>query len=106
MNLFRTTLLAAALAAATPLAAHEGHVHKVMGTVASVDTKARHLDVKGTDGKTVDVVIDDKTKIERGTSPAPLDQVAVGSRVVVHYMMEHGGTNRAVEVKLPAAPAR
>ena len=59
--------LAAVLALAVPgtLAAHEGHTHKVLGTVASV--QGNHVEVKTTDGKSVTVMLDAKTKITRGT---------------------------------------
>ena len=49
--------LAAILVCAAPgtIAAHEGHTHKVMGTVTSVQGKT--VEVKTTDGKSVKVTL-------------------------------------------------
>src|SRR5262245_29616985 len=41
--------LIAFMAAPSIVAAHEGHAHKVMGTISSVE--GNHIMVKGTDGK-------------------------------------------------------
>jgi hypothetical protein len=60
--------------------AHEGHDHKVMGTVSSIDGK--NLMVKTTDGKTVMVMLDAKTKITQGKKKVELTTVKVGDRVV------------------------
>src|SRR5262245_51423221 len=64
-----------------PLLAHEGHDHKVMGTVAAVQDL--RVDVKGADAKTSTVTLDDKTKISRGKSPAKVTDIKTGDRVVV-----------------------
>src|SRR5206468_4770570 len=53
--------------------AHEGHAHKVMGTVSSVD--GNNVMVRTADGKTVMVMLDSKTAITRGTTK--LDATAV-----------------------------
>ena len=54
------------LAAAPSLAsAHEGHAHKVMGAKIS-SIQGTNLMVKGTDGKTVMVMMDAKTKVTKG----------------------------------------
>jgi hypothetical protein len=78
-------LVGAALAAVllVPMAAraHEGHLHKVMGTVTSV--KDDHVMVKTTDGKTVTVMLDGKTTVTRGTTKLTAAAVKVGERVVV-----------------------
>ncbi len=57
--------------------AHEGHVHKVMGTVSSIDGSS--VMVKGTDGKSVMVMLDAKTKITRGEKA--LDASALKSAI-------------------------
>jgi hypothetical protein len=62
--------------------AHEGHTHKVMGTVAQ-----RHdnqLEVKTTDGKTVTIVVNEKTVVLRGKTKLDLSAVKAGERVVVN----------------------
>ena len=40
---------------------HEGHVHKVLGTVFM--RHENHLEVKATDGKTSTITLNEKTKI-------------------------------------------
>jgi hypothetical protein len=75
-------LMALVLSVVVPAAAraHEGHAHKVMGTVSSISGK--NLMVKGTDGKTVMVMLDAKTKITQGTRAVDFSVVKVGDRVV------------------------
>jgi hypothetical protein len=61
--------------------AHEGHVHKIMGTVT-----VRHdnqFEVKTTDGKTVTILMNGKTSVLRGKSKVDLTAVKPGERVVV-----------------------
>lgn len=66
----------------TPWAlAHEGHVHKVMGTVSTIHEN--HLEVKGTDGKVAVITLTDKTKILRGKAPAKPADIKSGERIVV-----------------------
>jgi len=75
-------LMMIALAVVAPAAAraHEGHAHKVMGTVASVDGK--NVMVKTADGKTVMVMLDAKTKITQGKTKLEASALKVGDRVV------------------------
>lgn len=79
-------LLCAAVAAiSAPRAiAHEGHAHKVMGTVATVN--GPHLEVKDKDGKMTMHMLDNKTKIRRGKAVAAMADIKVGDRVVVSYV--------------------
>ena len=74
------TILAAALVFPFVARAHEGHDHTVMGTVSSISGK--NLMVKGTDGKTVMVMLDAKTKITQGKKKVELSSLKVGDRVV------------------------
>jgi hypothetical protein len=60
--------------------AHQGHAHKVMGTVSSID--GNNLMVKTTDGKTVMVMLDAKTKITRGKTKLDVSALKVGDRLV------------------------
>ena len=80
--------LAAVLAFAGPgtVAAHEGHAHKVLGTVASV--QGNHVEVKTTDGKSVTVMLDAKTKITRGKEKLDASAIKVGGRVSIDAMQE------------------
>jgi hypothetical protein len=60
--------------------AHEGHDHKVIGTVSSVGGSS--LMVKTTDGKTTMVMLNAKTRITRGKAKLTAADVKVGDRVV------------------------
>lgn len=60
--------------------AHEGHPHKVMGTVSSVE--GNNVMVKTADGKTVMVMLDGKTAVTRGKAKLSVAAVKVGDRVV------------------------
>jgi hypothetical protein len=90
----------ALFAAAGNVQAHEGHQHKVMGTVAQVHVeKVAHVEVKTTEGKTVILTCDDKTQFMKGKSAATLKDVVAGVRVVA-TTVEEGKTIRAVEVQV------
>ena len=106
----RTWIVATALAAALviPLAAraHAGHdAHKVMGTVSSID--GRNLMVKTTDGKTVMVMLDAKTKITQGKKKVDPSTLKIGDRVVAEGKedknMIMAATLRVGETPAPAA---
>ena len=81
-------VLVALLAVANPggLAAHGGHTHKVLGTVTSV--QGSHVEVKTTDGKSVTVMLDAKTKITRGKEQLDASAIKVGGRVSIDAMQE------------------
>ncbi len=102
----RTWIAAVALLVtlAVPAAslAHTGHAHKVMGTVSSVDGK--NFMVKTTDGKTVMVMMDAKTKITRGKAKVDVTSLQVGERIVAEGA-EEKDMIMATSVQLPAAPA-
>ena len=74
------TLLALPVAAR----AHEGHMHKALGTIASIN--AEKVEVKTTEGKTLTVVIDKKTAITRGKDKLDATALKVGDRLSVDYM--------------------
>lgn len=69
------------LAIAPIASAHEGHTHTVMGTVLTV--KAGQVDVKKQDGKTVTIVLTDKTTVMSGKTKASIADLSAGVRVVV-----------------------
>ena len=71
-----------ALALLLPVAAfaHEGHAHKVMGTIETI--AGNHLTVKTTDGKSAMVMVDAKTKITRGKAKLAAAALKVGDRIV------------------------
>lgn len=84
------------------VAAHEGHDHKVMGTVSMIHEN--HLEVKDKDGKTVTVTLNEKTKILRGKQKATKAEIKEGERIVVTYVSKEK-TFVAREVRLGAKAA-
>ena len=83
--------------------AHEGHMHKALGTVSSID--GQHVVVKTTDGKSLMVMLDKETTITRGKDKLDASALKVGERLSVDYM-EEKGMNMAHAIKLAAAPAQ
>ncbi len=61
--------------------AHDGHIHKIMGTVTARD--AKHLEVKTPSGENLSIAITTKTTATRDKRKVPLSEVQIGSRVVV-----------------------
>ncbi len=85
--------------------AHEGHEHKVMGTVAAVD--AAHVEVRGADGRVQSIQFAPSTRFVRGGEPADALAVKPASKIVVKFT-EAKETKTATQVELPAvvkAPA-
>ena len=86
--------------------AHEGHAHKVMGTVAM--RHENHLEVKATDGKTAIITLNQKTKILRGKSKVTIDDIKPGERLVVTATQTKDKAGKvtlvATEVRLGGAP--
>jgi hypothetical protein len=66
--------------ASAPVWAHEGHAHKVMGTVCAVH--ADTVKVTGTDGKSHTLTLTEKTKVVRGSTPVKASDLRPGYRVV------------------------
>ena len=61
--------------------AHDGHIHRIMGTVTVRD--AKHLEVKTPSGEVLSIAITPKTTATRDKRKVPLGEVQVGRRVVV-----------------------
>lgn len=93
-------LLLAGLAFAAGPAAHEGHTHRVMGTVKAVD--AAQMEIETKDGAKVTAQLTQDTKYRRGKAAATADEVKPGDRVVVSIVEKEGRTI-ALEVLLPPA---
>lgn len=87
--------------------AHEGHAHKVMGTVSVIHEN--HLEVKGTDAKTSTFTLNEKTKILKGETVVKAADIKEGDRVVVTAAEEKGADGKTIlvakEVRL-GTPAR
>ena len=94
-------MLALIALAPSMAAAHEGHAHKVMGTVTSV--QGSNLMVKSTDGKSVTVMIDAKTKITQGKTKVELAALKVGDRIVAEGA-DKKGTIVATSVRVGETP--
>lgn len=82
--------------------AHEGHTHKVMGTVSGI--QANKVEVKTTTGKMVTVVLSDKTSVMRGTEKLDVSALKIGLRVSIDATQEKS-TLTAQTVKIGTAPA-
>ena len=100
-----STVFAAALALAilVPAAAraHDGHVHKVMGTITSIS--GTNLMVKTTDGKTMMVMLDAKTAITQGKAKVTLTALKVGDRLVAEGPEDKGMlTATTIQLGTPA----
>ena len=76
-------LMASALVALLPAGAlaHEGHDHKVMGTVTKAASDRVMLRTK--EGKDVTVVVTSATRVLRGKQPLKAEEIKAGTRVVV-----------------------
>ena len=97
----------AALMLSAAAVAHEGHVHKALGTVATINTT--QIVVKTTDGKMLTVLLDAKaTTITRGKAKLDASALKIGERVSVDYT-EKKKVNTAKTIKLAemaAAPKK
>jgi hypothetical protein len=99
--------LVAALAIPGYALAHEGHLHRVMGTVAL--RHENHLEVKAADGKMSAITLNEKTRILRGKAKVNADAIKPGERVVVRGTEAKGKDGKpilvATEIRLgPANP--
>jgi hypothetical protein len=93
----------------TSLRAHEGHAHKYMGKVVSV--QAQQIEVETKDGTKVAAPLTADTKYLRGKTAAAFADVKVGERVVIVVVEEKVGeqkVKKVTEVLLgeAAAPAK
>ena len=95
-------VLCAALLVPTVVRAHEGHLHKALGTVSAID--GPHVTVKTTDGKSLTVMLDKTTTVTRGKDKLTAASLKVGERLSVDYM-EEKGMMMAHAIKLASASA-
>lgn len=82
--------------------AHEGHAHKVLGTIAAVSDA--QLDVKTTDGKTVAIVLDAKTVYRQGKVRTDVKMLKLGERVVIEAEQAAGAKLMTAKTVTMAAP--
>lgn len=88
--------LVVALAFPAAMLAHEGHPHRVMGTVAALT--ATQIDVKTGDGKMVKIALDAKTVYRSGKTNVDAKMVKVGERVVVSALQAEGATIASAQI--------
>jgi len=103
-RLFATVLALAVLAVGSGarLVAHEGHDHKVMGTVTMA--AADHIMVKDKDGKDVMVKVTKDTKVK--AKPAvKVEDIKVGSRIVITAVEEKDKSMTAKSIEVGAVVA-
>ena len=74
--------------------AHEGHPHKVMGTVTSIDQ--HQIVLKTVAGKTTSVKISDKTRVVRGATLLKVADIRAGDRAVVTATQTKGENGASV----------
>ena len=101
-RLFATVLALAilALGSGARLLAHEGHEHKVMGTVTMAE--ADHVMLKDKDGKDVMVKVTKDTKVKAKPS-VKVQDIKVGSRVVITAVEEKDKSMTAKSIEVGAA---
>ena len=68
--------------------AHEGHAHKVMGTVVSITSD--QIEVTTPEGKKESLVLTSKTLFKKDKTVAAAKDVAVGARVVLSVVEKDG----------------
>jgi hypothetical protein len=98
-------LVVMALGSMSPLLAHEGHDHKVMGTVTMA--AADHVMLKDKDGKDVTVKVTKNTTVK--AKPAmKVEQIKPGTRVVITAIEEKDKsmTAKSIEVGVVAPAAK
>ena len=104
MKRLPAALLAFALLAlgSGALLAHEGHAHKVMGTVTMA--AAGHVMLKDRDGKEVMVRVTKETKVK--AKPAlKVEEIKAGTRIVITAVEEKDKSMTAKIIEVGAAPA-
>lgn len=97
-----TFALFIALLAAPAAFAHEGHAHKVMGTVASI--AAGQIEVTTPDGKKETHTLTKETMFMKGKVTVAAKDVTVGTRVVLS-VVEKDGKKSISMVMIGAADA-
>jgi hypothetical protein len=100
---FVAMAVAALVAASGLLSAHEGHEHKIMGKVVTIDEKK--IEVESTDGKKVSGVLSADTKYLRDAKPAARADVKVGERVVIVVVEDKDKVQNVKQVLLGTAAA-
>jgi hypothetical protein len=92
-------ILVAALVMPAAALAHEGHAHKVLGTVAAV--APAKIELKTPEGKVVTVTLNQKTTFARGKQKVDATAIKVGERIVVVVASEKDMIATSVTMAAP-----
>jgi hypothetical protein len=82
--------LLAILVVGVPAFAHEGHVHKLMGTITAVHVDKSHVEMKDNKGAAQSFYVVKETKIVKGKEAVALGDLKAGTRVVVEAKTTDG----------------
>jgi hypothetical protein len=100
-NFLRVLLVLCVALVATPVFAHPGHDHKIMGTIAAINGDS--VTVKTTKGQERTFAITEKTTILRGKQAGARTDLVVGLRVVVNVGDGHEPLKaKSVQYSAPA----
>ncbi|MDH4067208.1 MAG: hypothetical protein OEW19_22635 [Acidobacteriota bacterium] len=101
ISLWFLALLVLAALVPTPVLAHPGHDHKVLGTVTMAASD--HVMLKDREGKDHTVHITAETKILKDKKAATVQDIQAGMRIVV-TAVEQDDKMMAKTIELGAAP--
>lgn len=94
-TLLTLTVMGLLLTGGMPAFAHEGHEHKVMGTVTMI--AADHVMLDDTNKKSVTVYLKPDTKVVHGKMAMKVTDIKKGMRIVVETVTEKDkGKDRTV----------
>ncbi len=79
-------LFTMAVASGVIVVAHDGHDHKVMGTITMA--MADHVMLKTTEGENVTILVTKDTKVLKNKQAMKAQDIEVGTRVVVTAISE------------------
>jgi hypothetical protein len=85
-----------------PAFAHEGHDHKIMGTVTMA--AADHVMLKDKDGKDVRIKVTKDTQV-KSKPVLKVEEIKAGTRIVVTAAQEKDKSFTAKAIEVGAAPA-
>jgi hypothetical protein len=105
LTLALVALVTFTVATGTVVRAHEGHDHKIMGTVTMA--AADHVMLKDKDGKDVTVKVTKDTKV-KSKPVLKVEEIKAGTRVVVTATeaKDKSFTAKTIEVGVATAPAK
>jgi hypothetical protein len=89
-----------AFVSATPVFAHQGHEHKVMGTVTMA--AADHVMLKDKDGKDVTIKVTKDTKV-KAKPTIKVEEIKAGTRVVITAIEQKDKSMIAKTIEVGAA---